>query len=72
MTQGSPKRTASTGRLLLDQLIDRVPGREPVGMLVLLDQLHSVDEPRLDGHGLGGERRRPAKKPATAVPAAGP
>jgi hypothetical protein len=52
MTQDSPKG-ASTGRLLWDQLVDRVPGREAVGMIVLLDQMHSVDECRLAGRGLG-------------------
>ena len=56
MTQARPKG-ASTGRLLLDQLVDRVPGREVVGHDHVDGQMHSVDERRLAGRGLGGERR---------------
>jgi hypothetical protein len=70
MTDARPKG-ASTGRLLVDQLVDRVPGREVVGHDRVDGQLHSIDERRLAGRGLGGERREsPAKKLATAVPAA--
>ena len=47
---------ASTGRLLLDQLVDRVPGREVVGHDRVDGQMHSVEECRLAGRGLGGER----------------
>jgi hypothetical protein len=56
MTQSSPK-DASTGRLLLDQLVDSVPGREAVGHDHVAGQMHRVDERRLAGRGLGGERR---------------
>jgi hypothetical protein len=52
VTQGRPKR-ASTGRLLLDQLVDRAQDEQSLGMIVLMGQLHSVDERRLAGRGLG-------------------
>ena len=57
MTQGRPNG-ASTGRLLLDQLVDRVPGRAVVGQDRGAGQLHRAhEEPRLAGRGLDGERR---------------
>jgi hypothetical protein len=56
MTEGRPKG-ASTGRLLLDQLVDSVPGREVVGHDRVDGQMHSVDKCRLAGRGLGGGRR---------------
>ena len=52
MTEARPKG-ASTGRLLLDQLVDRVPGREVVGHDRVDGQMHSVDKCRLAGRGLG-------------------
>jgi hypothetical protein len=52
MTKGRPNG-ASTGRLLLDQLVDRFPGREVVGHDRVDGQVHSVDERRLAGRGLG-------------------
>jgi hypothetical protein len=53
MTQARPKG-ASTGRLLLDQLVDSVSQDEQVVGHDRVDgQLHSVDERRLAGRGLG-------------------
>ena len=69
MTNGRPKG-ASTGRLLLNQLVHRAQDEQSFGHDRVDGQMHSVDERRLAGRGLGGERRRPAKKLATAVPAA--
>jgi hypothetical protein len=55
MTQARPKG-ASTGRLLWDQLVDRVPGREVVGHDRVDGRMHRVEERRLAGRGLDGER----------------
>jgi hypothetical protein len=52
MTNGRPKG-ASTGRLLWDQLVERVPGRDVVGHDRVDGQMHSVDERCLAGRGLG-------------------
>ena len=52
MTEGRPKG-ASTGRLLWDQLVESVPGREVVGHDRVDGQMHSVDKCRLAGRGLG-------------------
>ena len=56
MTEADP-RASIPGRLLLDQLVDCVPGREVVGHDRVDGQMHSVDERRLTGCGSGGERR---------------
>jgi hypothetical protein len=56
MTQDRPKG-ASTGRLLLDQLVDSAPRRDVVGHDRIDGQMHSVDERRLAGRGSGGQRR---------------
>jgi hypothetical protein len=61
MTKGRPKG-ASTDRLLLDQLVDRVPGRDVIGHDRVDGQMHSVDERRLAGRGLG--ERRPSRQEA--------
>src|SRR4029453_15345015 len=61
MTEGRPKG-ASTGRLLLDQLVDRVPGREVVGHARVDGQGHSVDQRRLAGAAWG--ERRPSLQEA--------
>ena len=61
MSEGRPKG-ASTGRLLLDQLVDSVPGRDVVGHDRVAGQLHSVDERRLAGRGAGDERHPPRQE----------
>jgi len=71
MTQGSPKG-ASTGRLLLDQLVDRVPAGTSLGMIVLMARCTASTSVVSPGAAWAGSGARPAKKLAHAVPAAGP
>jgi hypothetical protein len=71
MTQARPKG-ASTGRLLLTSSSIVSQEEQVVGHDRVAGQLHSVDECRLAGRAWAVSGARPAKKPATAVPTAGP
>jgi hypothetical protein len=71
MTEGRPKG-ASTGRLLLDQLVDSVPAGKSLGMIVLMARCTASTSVVSPGAAWAVSGARPAKKLATAVPAAGP
>ena len=72
MTQARPKG-ASTGRLLLDQLVDRVSQDEKsLGMIVLMTSCTASTNVVSPGAAWAVSGARPAKQLATAVPAAGP
>ena len=71
MTQGRPK-DASTGRLLQDQLAARVPDEKSLGRIVLLASCTASTNVVSPGAAWAVSGARPAKQPATAVPAAGP
>jgi len=71
MTQGRPKG-ASTGRRLWDQLVETVPGRAVVGHDRVMASCTASTNVISPGAAWAVSGARPAKKLATAVPAAGP
>jgi hypothetical protein len=71
MTAGRPKG-ASTGRLLLDQLVDRSQDEKSLGMIMLMASCTASTNLVSPGGAWAVSGARPAKKLATAVPAAGP
>ena len=71
MTQARPKG-ASTGRLLLDQLVDRSQDEKSLSMIVLMARCTASTSVVSPGTARAGSGARPTKKLATAVPAAGP
>jgi hypothetical protein len=71
MTEGRPKG-ASTGRLLLGPARRSCPRTRSRWHDRVDGQMHRVDECRLAGAAWAVSGARPAKKLATAVPAAGP
>ena len=69
MTKGRPKG-ASTGRLLLDQLVHRAQDEKSLGMIVLMARCTASTNVVSPGVAWAVSGARPAKKLATAVPAA--